>query len=130
MTDPPRRAYLRPARRGGSVTAYSLINPWRDEAIVHVEAMTAYHKEVERQRKATKRASLPRPNIPGREAEMSLQILPGHEPGCPGKICRPVPAEFAAYYPSGSTPKKRGSRKDKGQGAEIINITNHLRRPA
>ncbi|ESX32874.1 hypothetical protein NKH47_17850 [Mesorhizobium sp. M1060] len=101
------RAYLTPAKSGGKVSTYRLINPWRDEARQHADAMTSYHKEVERQKKATKRADL------------SLQNLPGQNPVCPGKICRSVPAKSAAYSPSMITPREEGA-VDNEHGSNVV----------
>ncbi|RUW26335.1 MULTISPECIES: hypothetical protein [unclassified Mesorhizobium] len=102
-----KRAYLVPARSGGKVSTYKLVNPWRDEARQHVEAMTAYHKEIERQKKAKKRADL------------SLQNLPGQEDACPGKICRSVPAKSAGYSPSMITPREEEAGDEK-HGSNVI----------
>lgn len=104
------RAYLMPARKGGKIVAYTLVNPWRDEAKAHIEALTDYHKEVARQKKARQRA------------ELSLQILPGQELACPGKICRSVPAKSAAYTPLMITPRKKGSREEGSLGSNVVPI--------
>lgn len=114
-----RRAYLVPALRAGEVAAYRLINPWRDGARKHIEAMTAYHKEVERQKKASQRSALSRKNLHGQEADLSLQDLPGQNESCPGKICRSVPAKFAAYTPKVITPKNM-SRNETGLGSSVV----------
>lgn len=106
------RAYLNTARQSGKVVAYRLINPWREDAQAHIAAMVGYHKEVERQKKATKRDRLSRQKLPGQETDLSRQNLPGHEGVCPGRICRSVPAEFAAYTPSLITPKKKRARNE------------------
>lgn len=111
-----KRAYLTPARRGGKVAAYKLVNPWRDEALEHVAAMTGYHKEVERQKKAIIRADLSRQN------------LQGQEPTCPGKICRSVPAEFAAYTPSVIPPKKKGGHIEQPKAGTVVLLSDHRRK--
>lgn len=116
------RAYLTPAKQNGKVTAYRLGNPWRDGALTHVEAMTAYHREVARQKKAGQRATLSRQNLQGQEVDLSLQNLPGHKPGCPCKICRSVPAEFAAYSPSMITPRKKEVREKVSHGSNVVPI--------
>jgi hypothetical protein len=114
-----RRAYLIPVRQGGGkVSTYMLINPWRDEARALVDAKMAYHREVERQRKAGKRAALSRQNLQGQNG------------GCPGKICRSVPANSAAYYPSMITPSKKDSRGEDDQGAKVVKMADHKRRRA
>jgi hypothetical protein len=106
-----KRAYLLPATRSGEVAAYRLINPWRDEARQYVEAMTAYHREVERQKKAAQRSALSRQNLPGQNTP------------CPGKICRSVPAKFAAYTPKVITPKNIG-REETDLGTNVLSFTN------
>lgn len=121
------RAYLLPARQSGKVVAYRLINPWRDEALQHIAAMTDYHKEVERQKKAGKRSVLSRQDLQGQTAEMSLQNLPGQNRTCPGKICRSVPAEFAAYTPSVITPKNIG-RGQTDFGSNVVPFNSNRRK--
>jgi hypothetical protein len=114
-----RRAYLFPARQDGKVAKYRLVNPWRDEAKALVDAKLAYHREVERQRKAASRAGLSRQNLQGQEAELSRQNVPGQKGGCPGRICRSVPAEFAAYTPLGITPRIIG-RDETDLGSNVV----------
>lgn len=121
------RAYLVTARQSGKVAAYRLINPWRDEARQHIAAMTDYHKEVERQKKAGKRSALSRQNLQGQNTEMSLQDLPGQNDACPGKICRSVPAEFAAYTPSVITPKNIG-RGQTDPGSNVVPFNSNRRK--
>jgi len=119
-----KRAYLLPAIRSGEVASYRLVNPWRDEARQHVEAMTAYHKEVERQKKAAQRSALSRQNLQGREPNLSRQNLPGQNTPCPGKICRSVPAKFAAYTPKVITPKNMGrDETDLGSNVVPLNVS-------
>lgn len=103
-----KRAYLVPARSDGKVSTYKLMNPWRDEARKHIDAMTGYFKEVERQKKAKKRAGL------------SLQNLPGQNAPCPGKICRSVPAKSAAYSPSMITPEEDMGREQYQHGSNVV----------
>lgn len=52
-----KRAYLIAIRQCRKVATYKLVNPWRDEALELIDAKLAYHREVERQRKAAKRAA-------------------------------------------------------------------------
>ncbi|TGT36202.1 hypothetical protein [Mesorhizobium sp. M8A.F.Ca.ET.165.01.1.1] len=101
------RAYLTPAKAGGKVSTYRLINPWRDDARLHADARTSHLKEIERQKKAAKRADL------------SLQNLPGQNSACPGKICRSVPAKSAAYSPSMITPREEGAGEDNA-GSNVL----------
>ncbi len=95
-----KRAYLRPARRGGEVVAYTLVNPWMDESRAHVQAMLKYHRAVAAEKKANQRL------------KMSRQNLQGQEEACPGKICRSVPAKSAAYYPSVVPQEDENGRED------------------
>ncbi|TIQ86447.1 MAG: hypothetical protein E5X38_15980 [Mesorhizobium sp.] len=104
------RAYLVPARSAGKIATYRLVNPWRDEARQHIAAITAYHKEVERQKKAKKRAGL------------SLQNLPGHKADCPCKICRSVPANSAAYSPLEITPREEEAGEE-NHGSNVIQFS-------
>jgi hypothetical protein len=103
-----KRAYLIAVRQGGKVAAYKLINPWRDEAIELVDAKLAYHREVERQRKATKRAAAPLQKMEGQKTDVSLQNLDGQSHPCPSRIWSSVPPENGDKYPSVSTPKNIG----------------------
>jgi hypothetical protein len=110
------RRYLDVARRGGRIAAYRLINPWLDDAKAHIEAMVEYHKGVERSRKAMSRMKKPA----SQSSDLSRQILPGQNPDCPGRICRPVPAEFAAYNPTRITPRKKGGREESPLGPNVV----------
>jgi hypothetical protein len=114
-----KRAYLFPARQDGKVKKYRLVNPWRDEAQALVDAKLAYHREVERQRKAATRASSSRQNLPGQQADLSRQNIPGQNGGCPGKICRSVPAKSAAYTPLLNPPRNIG-REEPDFGSNVL----------
>ncbi|KQZ25832.1 hypothetical protein ASD50_20630 [Mesorhizobium sp. Root552] len=114
-----KRPYLIPAKGGQAVASFKLINPWREEAIEHVIAMTAYHKESERQRKAKARKK----KSASKSEDLSLQSVQGHEPGCPCRICSSVPAEFADKYPSCSTPKIMG-RDGADLGVNVVPFNN------
>jgi hypothetical protein len=110
-----KRPYMIPARMGGKVAAFKLINPWREEAIEHVGVMTDYYRERERQRKEKSRSK----KSVSQKGNSSLQSVQGHKPGCPCKICSPVPAEFADKYPSVSTPKIIG-REETDLGSNVL----------
>lgn len=122
------RAYLTPARRGGKVVAYSLVNPWRDDALAHIEAMTGYYREAARQKKAAQRSVASRQNLPGQQADLSLQILPGQDGGCPGKICRSVPAKSAAYNPVTYSQKEELRRGEIPLGSNVVPLDGRRRR--
>ena len=117
--NPESRAYLIPGKRlpNGSQT-YHLINPWRDEAMAHVEAMTAYHREVARYKKAKKREQAP------------LQNMQGHLMGCSCIICSAVPARCADDYPSMITPRKKGVREEGDQSPNVVLLKDHVKRSA
>lgn len=112
----PCRQYLIHAHGAESVTEFKLINPWRDEAIDHVAAMTAHFQAAERHRKATRRAK----KTAQEAAELSLYSMQGHEPSCPCTQCSPVPALSAGKYPSDSTPMKKGSREEEPLGSNVV----------
>ncbi|MEQ1955990.1 hypothetical protein [Mesorhizobium sp. CN2-181] len=118
------RAYLSTARQSGKIVAYRLANPWRDQARAHVPAMVGYHKEVERQKKAATRNRASRQNLPGHEPDLSRQNLQGQNDDGPGKICRSVPAQFAAYSPSMITPKKKDARHDENGAFSLVTNDN------
>lgn len=114
-----KRAYLITARSGGKVATYKLINPWRDAAIEHVDAMTAYHRETERQKKAGKRAASSLQNMEGQEVGLSLHRMEGQQEPCPSRICSSVPPENSSYYPSIITPSKNGVRDEVSRGSPV-----------
>ncbi|ESZ17550.1 hypothetical protein NKI32_19850 [Mesorhizobium sp. M0761] len=110
-----KRPYMIAAGGSGTVDAFKLINPWRDEAIEHVAAMTAFHRERLRQQKAKSRLK----KITSQTSDVSLQPLQGHNPGCHCKICSPVTATIADKYPSDSTPRKEGAGKN-NPGSNVL----------
>lgn len=114
-----RRAYLIAVRSNGKVAAYKLVNPWRDEAREHIEAMTAYHREAARQKKAAKRAAPSLQQMEGQSIKLSLHSVEGQTPPCPSRIWGPVPPENGAYYPSMITPNEKGVR---GEGNPVSNV--------
>jgi hypothetical protein len=114
-----KRAYLVPIRQSGKVTKYQLFNPWRDEALAHIKAKTDYAREVARQKKEAQRAAVSRQNVPGQESDLSRRNLPGQNVGCPGKICRSVPAKFAAYTPLLNPPRIIG-REEPDLGSNVL----------
>lgn len=115
-----KRAYLIAVRSGGKVATYKLINPWRDEAIQHVDAMTAYHREAERQKKAGKRASSTIQNMEGQDIDLSLHRMEGQKAPCPSRICSSVPPENSSYYPSVITPSKNGVRDEVSLSSNVV----------
>lgn len=121
-----KRAYLIAVRSGGKVATYKLINPWRDEAIEHIDAMTAYYREIERQKKAGQRASSIQ-NMEGQEGDLSLHRMEGQKRPCPSKICSSVPPENSSYYPSVITPSKNGVRDDGSLSSNVVPF-NHPRK--
>jgi len=117
------RAYLFPVRQDGKISKYRLFNPWHDEAEALIKTKLAYHREVARQKKAQQRASAPRQNLQGHEVEMSWQNLPGQNGACPGKFCRSVPANSAAYTPLVNPPRIIG-REETGLGSNVVPFNN------
>lgn len=109
--NPAGRAYLVVARRSRSVSTYVLINPWRDEARAHVEAMHAYHKEVARQKKARQRAAL------------SLKNVRGQKPPCPRTEFGRVPENNSDNTPLVITPSIM-DRDDADLGANVVPFNN------
>lgn len=116
-----KRVYLRPARKDGKVSAYTLVNPWRDDAIMHVEAQTAYHRAVAAQKKAGQRADANRQNLPGQVVGLSRQNLQGQKSD--------VPAEFAGLsrqnlppIPPYDYPNKKGVREEGSLGSNVVPI--------
>jgi len=113
-----KRAYLLAARKARRVSTFVLVNPWRDEALDHIEAMLGHKREVERQRKATKRAALSRQNVPGQNG--------------------PVPAEFAGLSrqnlppstPYGEPQEKRVDREEDHLGGNVVPFNAISRRSA
>src|SRR5690606_11312408 len=107
-------------RSDGKVAAYKLVNPWRDEAIERVDAMTAYHREVERQKKAGKRAAPSLQILEGQSSNLSLHIMEGQTAPCPSRICSSVPPENNSYYPSVITPRKKGVREEGSLNSNVV----------
>jgi hypothetical protein len=110
--NPAGRAYLVAARQSRSVSTYVLINPWRDEARAHVEAMHAYHKEVARLKKARQRAALSPKNVQG-------QIPPR-----PRTEFGPVPEKNSDNTPLVITPREEGAVKDNPRGSNVVPFNN------
>ncbi len=113
-----KRAYLIAVRHGGKVSTYKLINPWRDEARTLIDAMIDHHREVARQRKESKSATLSLQNLEGQEAGLSVQKMEGQNNAVPPKKWSHVPPKNGAYYPSVITPRKKGSRSRYRAGFE------------
>lgn len=105
--NPAGRAYLVVARQSRSVSTYVLINPWRDEAIAHVEAMHVYHKEVARQKKARQRAALSPKNVQGQK------------PPCPRTLFGPVPENNSDNNPLLNPPRIIG-RQETDLGSKVL----------
>jgi hypothetical protein len=103
-----RRAYLTPIMHGGKVATFMLINPWRDEARVRVDAMLAYHREVARQKKATIRASL------------SPNTIRGQEVACPRTQFGSVPELSSVNTPLLITPKEKKVRGEDARGSNVV----------
>ncbi|MBZ9919108.1 hypothetical protein LB517_10755 [Mesorhizobium sp. BR1-1-12] len=114
-----KRAYLIPVRKGGKVSTYQLINPWRDEALDMVAARLAHNREVQRQKKVALRAKSSVHRMEGLEADLSLQKVDGQEGGCPSRICSSVPPDFAPYSPLGITPREEGA-VEKTDGSNVV----------
>lgn len=114
-----KRAYLIAIRQGGKVATYKLINPWRDEAMELIDAKLAYNREVERQRKAAKRAKSSVQNLEGQKADLSLQNLDGQNHPCPSRIWSFVPPKNGGNNPSVSTPRIL-SREETDLGAKVL----------
>ncbi|TIQ96698.1 hypothetical protein [Mesorhizobium sp.] len=103
-----RRAYLVEARgRPQKIAAYHLVNPWRDEARERVKAMTAYHREVDREKKLKKQAAA------------SLQKVEGQNEGGPSKNWSSVPPEFAGNIPLEITPREEEAGDEK-PGSNVL----------
>ncbi len=114
--NPADRAYLLEGRATQkTVSNYQLVNPWRDEARAHVEAMTGYHKEVARKKKEQKRANL------------SIHGVEGQEPACPSTIRSSVPPHCGVYTPLMITPRKKGVREEDIEGGTVV-LLNQRRR--
>ncbi|RUM95174.1 hypothetical protein EET67_24810 [Pseudaminobacter arsenicus] len=122
-----KRAYLIAVRQGGKVSTYKLINPFRDEARALVEAKLEYHREVERQRKATKRTSSSVQNLEGHESDLSLHKMEGQNDACPSKKWGPVPPENGGNTPSVIPPSKKGVREEASLGSNVVPF-NHPRK--
>lgn len=106
--NPAGRAYLVAARQSRSVSTYVLINPWRDEARTHIEAMRAYHKEVARLKKARQRVALSPKNVRG-------QI-----PTCPRTEFGAVPEKNSDNTPLVITPSKKGVREEGSPASNVV----------
>lgn len=103
------RAYLCPVRRTSNSAKYMLINPWRDEARERTLAMLKYHQEVEKQKKAKKRASASPNSVRGQN--------------------RPVPEFCSVVSPNSvrvstplSTPRKKGVREEGSLASNVVPI--------
>lgn len=114
-----KRAYLIAVRQGGKVATYKLINPWRDEAKALVDTKLAYHREVERQRKAAKRSSPAIQKMEGQRVDLSLQILDGQRKPRPSRIRSSVPPEFVGNTPLEITPKDIG-HEERPLGTNVV----------
>lgn len=110
--NPAGRAYLVAVRHSRKVSTYVLINPWRDEAMAHVEAMHGYYKEVARQKKARQRASASPKNVQGQ-----LPPRPRTEFG-------PVPENNSDNTPLMIPPREEGSVKDNPHGSNVVPFNN------
>lgn len=113
-----KRKYLIPILQVGKVAAYMLINPWRDEARLHMEAKLAYLREAARQKKAAQRAS------------MSPKILRGQKGGCPRTLFGPVPELCSDNTPLMITPRKKERHGEVEQASEVVCLEEHRRRKA
>ncbi|RWI46374.1 MAG: hypothetical protein EOQ93_29870 [Mesorhizobium sp.] len=102
------RAYLVEARGNRQkVTAFHLINPWRDEARERVKAMMAYHREADRQKKSKKRAAA------------SLQAMEGQNAGCPSTLWSSVPPDCGGNTPLEIPPREEEAGDEK-PGANVV----------
>lgn len=110
------RAYLTPIRQGGKIATYMLINPWRDEARAHIDAMLGYHREVARQKKARKRASVSPKNVRGQDE------------ACPRKIFGPVPEKNSDNTPLLNPPTKKEGRGETPLGSNVVPLDGRRRR--
>lgn len=121
-----KRAYLKPVRGSAKVGSFTIINPWRQEALDHIKVMTGHYIETEKHRKAVSRNK----QSVSRNDNLSLQKLQGHKPHCPCKFCSPVPAEIAGKYPSISTPRKNEVREEGNQSPNVVLLMHHMKRSA
>lgn len=105
-----KRAYLVPARQAGKVSTFLLVNPWRDEAKLHIAALTDHYKDVVAQKKAKQRTNL------------SRQTVQGQDQACPGKLCRSVPANCAAYTPLGLPQERKEDREENQERSNVVHL--------
>lgn len=118
-----KRAYLIAVRQDGKVSTYKLINPWRDEAKALIDAKLAYHREVERQRKETRRPPSSVQNLEGQKSDLSLQKMDGQNSACPSKKWGPVPPENGGNTPLEIPPKIIG-REETDLGSNVVPFNN------
>lgn len=101
------RAYLSPVRRTSNSAKYMLINPWRDEARERTIAMLIYHQEVEKQKKAKKRASASPNSVRGQNGPVP-------------EFCSVVSPNSVRVSTPLSTPSKKEGREEDVIGSNVV----------
>ncbi|RWK79654.1 MAG: hypothetical protein EOR51_12155 [Mesorhizobium sp.] len=106
--NPEQRAYL-VAVRGSKekVSEFHLINPWRDEAKDRVKAMLGHHREVDRQKKARKKAA------------SSLHSMEGQTDAGPSTPWSSIPPNCGGNTPLVNPPREEGAG-EKIEGSNVL----------